>query len=327
MKISYHTIKSNLDLNTGYGQAGFKIVTSLQKLGHQVPFDDPSAPVQISFCSPPNYNFHPGQYKIGYTPWESTALPPGWLEAMNECDEVWATSEWTAQVYRNCGVKPPVFVYEHGIDELWQPLDRKPTDKVRFLHFGDPALRKGGQFALDAFREAFGNRSDVHMTFKTYSEHRLGAWTKSKIVPPDKVYQNVSVVNKSLSVPELVRLHKTHDVMVYPSYGEGFGLIPLQALATGMPVICTDDWAPYKKFLGPLALTGEYRHSPWVVHPGNVYHPDYDGLVSLLKYSFENIDSLRTLYSSQAESVIKEFDWLDKTEQAWEHILERFTDN
>lgn len=327
MIISYHTIDNNLDLSTGYGAAGFKVVTSLQALGHKVPFSDKTAPVQISFCSPQYYRFYEGQYKIGYTPWESTELPGGWLENMNKCDEVWATSEWTANVYRNAGVTVPVHVYEHGIDSCWQPVDRTPSDKVRFLHVGEPALRKGGQFTLDAFRAAFGSREDVHLTFKTYDRHKLGAWTEKGIILPQLAYNNVSILSKTLEPAEMVKFHEDYDVMVYPSYGEGFGLIPLQALATGMPVICTDDWAPYRKYLGSLALSGRYDRSPWLIHPGNVYFPNYEMLVELMKFSADNIDWLRKEFFNQAPDVIAEFDWLAKTEQAFAHIVERFTDN
>lgn len=324
MKISYYTTKQNLDITTGYGHAGFKVVTSLQALGHQVPFDDETAPVQISFCSPQYYKFYPGQYRIGFTPWESTELPAGWLDSMNKCDEVWATSEWTANVYKNAGVKPPIFVYEHGVDDIWQPVDRKPSGKVRFLHVGEPALRKGGQMTLDAFRAAFGDRRDVHLTFKTYNQHRLGAWTKDKITLPDLAYKNVSVVSRTVNPKELVDLYGQNDIMVYPSYGEGFGLIPLQALATGMPTICTDDWAPYRKYLGELSINGRYDRSPWLVHPGNVYFPNYDMLIDTMRFAAENVDYLRDKFMAQAPEVIDEYNWLDKTEQAWQHIIEKF---
>jgi glycosyltransferase involved in cell wall biosynthesis len=327
MDISYHTTVQNLDLATGYGQAGFKVVTSLQALGHRVPFDDKKCPVQLAFSSPKSYKFHPGQYKIGYTPWESTALPPGWLEGFNSCDEVWATNDYCADIYRNCGVKPPVYVYEHGIDDIWQPVDRTPSSKVRFLHFGAPAHRKHGQLTLDAFRDAFGDREDVHMTFKTYDNHGLRAWSHEGVTTPNRAFENVSVVNRFMEIEELVDFHNYFDVLVYPSAGEGFGLIPLQALATGMPVICTEVWASYKRFLGPLGLQGEYQHSPWIVHPGKVYQPDYDQLVDMFIYAYDNIDTLRKQFVTQAPDVIKEYDWLDKTEKAFQHIVERFTTN
>src|SRR5215210_7739594 len=79
LKISYKTIFSNLRLTVGFGYAGFNIVTALQKLGHSVPFDDEDCPIQLCFDHPDRFSFHDHQYKIGYSPWESTGMRPGWV--------------------------------------------------------------------------------------------------------------------------------------------------------------------------------------------------------------------------------------------------------
>lgn len=302
------------------------MVLSLQALGHTVPFDDASAPVQISFSNPLNYKFHEGQYKIGYTPWESTTVPAPWLPKMNECDEVWATSPWVAEVYRKAGVKPPIYVFEHGIDPHWQPVSREPDGVVRFLHVGEPALRKGGQMALDAFREAFGDRTDVHLTLKGYYQHYLRGWSEKGYGNAEGMFENVTVMPKEIKGQALIDLYGAHDVMVYPSYGEGFGFIPLQALAMGMPTICTDGWCSYSKFLGPLKLTGRWDRSIWSIHPGNVYYPDYPALVKLYEEAAAGIDYYKKIYSAQVPDVQNEYDWLTRTENAIEHVVERFTD-
>lgn len=325
MRISFHTIKRNLNKSVGYGQAGSQVVTSLQELGHEVPFDDPSAPVQISMTTPDKYEFHPGQYKIGYTPWESTVLPTGWLEHMNKCDEVWATSQWTADVYRNAGVTVPLRVYEHGLNPMWKPVKRERGDVVRFFHHGEPALRKGGMLALDAFRDAFGDRTDVHLTFKVYYQHFLSGYENGTLKRADSVYNNVTIEGDNLFPSELVALYQQQDVMVYPSYGEGFGFIPLQALGTGMPVISTYDWAPYAKFLRPLGLNARLDRSIWNLHPGDVYYPDYEQLVTLYEWTFNHIEDLHEHFYQQALEVHKAYNWKDKTEAAFAHIVERFS--
>lgn len=324
MKISFHTIKANLNKSVGYGVAGDNVVRALQRLGHEVPFDDASAPVQISMTTPNNYRFHEGQYKIGYTPWESTELPHGWLEGMNACDEVWATSEWTAQVYREAGVTVPLRVYEHGLDPRWQPVKRERSGPVKFFHHGEPALRKGGMMALQAFRAAFGDSTDVHLTFKVYHQHFLGVFKDGFMMNASLVYDNVSIIGDDMFASELVDLYATQDAMVYPSYGEGFGFIPLQALGTGMPTISTHDWAPYADFLHPLALNARPDRSIWNLHPGDVFYPSYDHLVSLYRWTADNIDSLQEHYFAQAEAVHAAFNWDRKTEDAFGHIVAKF---
>lgn len=327
MKISFHTVKDNLDTTRGYGAAGFRVVRSLQELGHEVPFDDSSAEVQISFCAPHMYKFHEGQYKIGYTPWESTELPHGWLEKMNECDEVWATSEWVANVYRAAGVVKPIFVYEHGLDEKWKPKERELGDTIKFLHVGEPALRKGGQMAVDAFLRAFGDRSDVHLTVKAYHQHYLRLWHDGKVVTPDKAHDNISIIDEQIPFSEMIEMYYEHDVLIYPSYGEGFGFIPLQGLGTGMPVISTTDWAPYAKYLQKTGISSRVDRSIWSMHPGDVFYPNYDELTDrMLELSDRDFLSARQKESYQlAKSVHDEYNWLRKTEEAFEHIVTMFT--
>lgn len=309
MKISYYTVDGNLDVTNGYGKAGFEFIRALQKAGHEVPFDDEEAPIQISFCQPTHYKFHEGQYKIGYTPWESTELPDGWLEKMNACDEVWATSEWVKKVYLNAGVTVPVHVVHHGLDPKWAPIKRDYDGVTKFFHHGEPALRKGGQMTLDAFRAAFGDREDVHLTFKANSQHYLRAWHDGAFSLPE--YNNVTIITTLMHESELVDLYNQMHCMVYPTYGEGFGLIPLQALGTGMPVISTTDWAPYRKFIDSawLFVNARQDRSVWPVHPGNVYYPDFPSLVRKFKEVQSDIRACLDYFEDSAPDVHRQFSW------------------
>lgn len=330
MEISFSTIPDNLTTANGYGYAGFNMVLSLQKLGHRVPYQSPSAPVEIFFSQPEFFDFtSQDQYKIGYTPWESTALPSGWLEGFEECDEVWTPSPLIAQWYKDAGVTKDVHVYEHGIDPVWKPKKRQDTGKIRFLHHGEPAPRKGGQLALDAFRAAFGNRDDVELTFKAHNYSLIRAFDRSGSIlgVPEDIYNNVHVYRQEFDLEtQLIPLYHRNDVMVYPSYGEGFGLIPLQAMGTGMVTICTGAWAPYERLLEPeLKLNSTLGASPWEeMHPGNVFHPDFDHLVDLYRYTYDNFDSLKQRAYKRSFQVHQEYDWTRLTESAFGHIFDRF---
>ena len=136
MKISFFTPTINLKNSNGYGYAGLNIVESLKKIGHQVPYSDPKSPVQFNFAQPEHFKMHRGQYQIGYTPWESTGIRPEWTERMNLCDEVWATSDWCAKVFKDNGVIKPIYVYPHGIEDFWKPKRRVVNEgqPIKFLH-------------------------------------------------------------------------------------------------------------------------------------------------------------------------------------------------
>lgn len=325
-RLSYNTDLSNLNLNVGYGVAGYNIVKSLQALGYEVPFSDETAPVEMFFCQPEYWEFsNDNQYKIGYWPWESTKMPDSWYWHIDQADELWTTSPWCQKIL-GADLGREFKLYEHGIDHSWVPLQRKPSSKVRFLHVGEPAPRKAGQMALDAFREAFGDSEDVHLTIKAhnFSTVRVYDRYKSIICNPEDL-KNVSVITENVEEGAMQSLYYMHDVLVYPSYGEGFGLIPLQALASGMPTICTSEWAPYKRFLGDLGLSSRYIDSPWEAeHPGKVLEPSFDELVQTMIDTKNNIDDYTHMFYHQAASVHEYYDWINLTKNAFAHLDEKF---
>lgn len=332
MRISFYTVKSNLKTDNGYGYAGNSVRNSLQNLGHEVSFHDESADFQMNFCQPTLYSNFANQYSIGYTPWESSSLPKGWLKGFDSVDEVWTTSQKCKEWYEAAGVTKPLYVYEHGIEDVWEPKQRKSKDVVKFLHLGEPAPRKGGQIAFEAFKKAFGAQDDVHLTIKAHGHSTIRAYAstfhrggpRSILGLPHEVYKNVTLVDDTLSLEELVGLYHSHHALVYPSWGEGFGLIPLQALATGMPTICTGSWAPYERFLGDLSLNSREVSSKWPdIHPGMMSEPDVDHLVELYRYTYNNYESLSKKFFDNAETVHSEYNWDRLTESAFRHLENR----
>ncbi|ASR77527.1 glycosyltransferase [Streptomyces phage Paradiddles] len=322
MDISFSTIPGNLNTTIGYGVAGFNMVRSLQKLGHRVPFADKNCKIEIFFSQPDYWEWsNQFSYHIGYTPWESTGLPAGWLEQMNLADEVWTTSEIIRRWYTAAGVKN-VKVYPHGIDPQWTPKKRNVYEKMRFLHMGEPAPRKGGQMAVDAFRAAFGDSSDVELTVKAHRLNNTRRIFDGRILGPITDYNNVRLVTQELPEDHLVSFVKSYHVMVYPSWGEGFGLIPFQAIATGMPTICTEKWAQYRSYLGPLGLDSKLTDSPWPgVHPGKMLEPSFDDLVDKYRYAYDNFDELSNYFYAQAPKLHEEYNWETLTEKAFAHLI------
>lgn len=55
---------------------------------------------------------------------------------------------------------------------------------------------------------------------------------------------------------ELLELFKRHDILVAPSRSEGFGIMPLSALASGMPVLTTAGTGQDEYLYGDLPLSG-----------------------------------------------------------------------
>ena len=329
MKISFSTPIINLRNSNGYGYAGQNIVNSLKELGHEVPFQDPKSPVQLNFSQPTNFKLHRKQYQIGYTPWESTVVPENWIDILKNVDEVWTTSDWCANIFTYNGLKN-VKVFTHGIDPIWTPKRRKESDVIKFLHVGEPAPRKAGQMVVDAFGYLYGNNPKYSLTIKAYKHNTTRVYNnyidKNIVGLPHEYYNNIKVITDDIPLENLVKLYHDHDVLVYPSYGEGFGFIPIQALATGMPTICTSGWAQYENYLGPLKLKSSYIKSPWPFpHEGEVLEPSYQHLLEVMRDIAHNFNAYSGYYFAQSEKIHKDYNWIQLTDNSFKHIFKKFS--
>lgn len=320
MRISFATPKSSKKIggHNGYGYATLCILKSLQELGYEVNDNDRTADVEFAFNQPLAWEFKSDtSYKIGYHPWESTLLLDGWADIMNKCDEIWTPSPVTADWYtRYSGIKVPVYVFEHGVEHDWEPVKREPEHTIKFLHVGGEATRKGGWDMPAMFRIAFnGYRDDVTLTLKMINTN----WHNIRQLG------KVRYINERYDHDEMKQLFRYHDVYAYPSHGEGFGLTPLQALATGMPTIIPDAWAPYRRFVDPkLAVSSKFKQSNWPeIHPGFMFDPDRDEFIDRMRYAADHYDEVRDFACSNAFEIHKEYDWNNLTKAAFEALEAR----
>lgn len=329
MIISYSSVPEALTLTNGYSIAGFNIVRALQKLGHKVPYQDPRAPVEIHWSNPDEYRFSsPDQYKIIMGTWESYPIPARWRKQFDQADEVWTTNpimaNWFAQVAGR-----EVKSYEHGVDgDIWSPRRKVASGgKIRFLHDGEPSPRKNGQMALDAFRAAFGDRDDVHLTLKCLG---MNTTRVNGYQLPDKVYKNVTIDKSVYPNPEdVAAVYARNHVLVCNSEAEGFGLPGLQGIASGMITLCNPGWASYKRFILPeLRLQSKFgtaQHQSVV--PGKAFPVDFDDLVDRYRYVADNFESLSASAFETAPRAIAAYDWVNLTEKAFAPVLEKVSNN
>lgn len=138
-------------------------------------------------------------------------------------------SKWAANSFiEDYGVcKEQVEVVPVGVDlTVWQPdHTKRDSDIVRILFVGGEFERKGGSLLLEAFQQLPSNTAELIIV------------TRSNITPQD----GVTVYNHlQPNSPELVHLFQSCDLFVLPTKADTFGIVAVEASATGLPVIMTD---------------------------------------------------------------------------------------
>lgn len=321
MKISFNNGTGLLP--TGYGYANFKLMTNLTKLDYSVMTNKIPADVEVNFIQPHLYRFFDDRsFKVGYTPWESTMLPTAdgdWIKPMLECNEVWAPNQFTKNIFEDHGV-PDVKVFHHGVDDTFAPRERNIRYKLRFLHVGHPALRKGLTETVEAFLDLFAGNDDVELVVKGYKN------SNKHYELPEAVYKepNIKVILDNLNYTEMADLYGSCHALLYPSWGEGFGLIPLQAMATGMPAIFTSGWADYQYLADDLAIKSELSMHPWQdVHPGMMFKPDMDDFKKNILKVYNNPEQYLREFEIKSHEIHKDWTWLGIVEKFMNEFKER----
>lgn len=294
----------------GYGYAAVNLIKALQDRGVKVAFNSYDSKVHISFVQPQLYEGQVGQYRIGYTPWESTEIPAAWVDQINERDEFWTTSRWCQKVFQNYGLDPTVV--HHGIDPEDFPIfDRSVSDKFNFLHIGEPTERKGGQRVVNAFVDLFEGRDDIRLIMKANGEvsarwrDQRGQYHGNAALHPQ-----ITVHTDRFSSAQMRHLYHTAHCMVYPTNGEGFGLIPFQAIATGLPTICTNATAcsDFAEMSMPLKSTPIEGYG---IHLGEWADPDLTHLKELMMKAVDDWESEKQKAIRSARVIHEEMKWSD----------------
>jgi alpha-maltose-1-phosphate synthase len=124
-------------------------------------------------------------------------------------------------------VKARVCVIPYGAPEINENVTRPPNDRLRILFVGALTQAKGLSYLFDAVARV-----------KEHVDLTLIGQRVSESVPSQSLLDRHRWI-PSLSHERLLSEMAAHDVLVLPSLHEGFGLVILEAMAQGTPVITT----------------------------------------------------------------------------------------
>lgn len=253
--------------------------------------------------------------KIGLFTCEADAIPRDMVRICNGFDLVCVPSKWCFNAFSKSGVEASKLrIVNHGVDEAFKPLpDAQKFDKFTFLHLCSATKyleRKGTMDLLYAFDRVFRGNKDVQLkVYRVESEERV--FFRSEAVP-------------SAPPSEQAKRYNSVNMLIAPSRGEGFSLIPLESLACGISAALTNATGSTEYFpvedpqsygVVEIPHKGKFR---WGQEAGDGVDLDRRGLLDALKLSYDNREALSINAIKNAESI--------KNKWAWNVVLKDFLD-
>ncbi len=287
----------------GYG----KMVGGLKAaLSEKVTLDDQAE--TVLFALRPNMitGWFDDQRVSVLTMWETNWLPPQFYEYMPLIETMIVPSmhnfDLFSQFHNNVHMIPL------GVDRaVWCPSDVIPHGKFRIMCGGSEWYRKGLDVVLEVFNKLQLPDAELHI----------------KIVPPhlsapkNLDYPNVVVHREWLTVEQERDLVRSMDGFVSVSRGEGFGLMPLQAVSAGVPTILSNahghrEFADLATHRIPTTSVPTSK-GDWY-EMGDWDEPDAEALAEAIKDLYNNRDKYRrqaTLTAPQTAA----FNWETSADQ------------
>lgn len=280
----------------------------------------PKWPVTVVYFLPYALTRFRSKVTLSMTMWETDRMPDIWARLCDElADGMIVPSQHCAEVFQP-RVHCPVKVAPFGTDtDLHSFCDRSDHgDPFVFLMSGLLHYRKGVEFALRAFREEFAASEPVELWLKTRRNFLDVGNERQTLADP-----RIAIIDTDYSRERMVKMYHEADCLLAPSRGEGSGLTPRDAMATGLPVIMT-DWGGLREIADPRygwpipvfdlepAPLENTSYGPGVTGGGDIGNFALPDVVELRKH-------MRTVYEDRAlrlEVGARAADWM-RREWTW----------
>lgn len=311
----------------GYSTTSGGLIRELKKHSiHASPFFE-GQKVALLYHNPYSVQRLESPYRIIYTMFESDKIPDDWVEYLEAADRVLVPSKWCQEVFKKAGVDTEVVPLGYDADTyqfIERPLKSKTRENFTFLHYNAFNIRKGFPEVLKAFTKAFKRDEPVRMVFKT---------TQNTLPFPliQSEYPHIEVIKGKFNDAEMKELMGRSDCFVFPSRGEGFGITPLETMATGMSCILPNAHGLSEYFNSDCmyevkvkemcpALYSSYKG----IDVGKMVVCDVDDLARQMRYIYEHQEEAQEK-GKRASEYVKEYT-ISKTGERLSKILQEALD-
>ena len=210
----------------------------LSELAKRLPVTDKQDSVLLAPFNPDFCKFSMFRVPVvAYTTFESDRWPDRWVRELNYSLKVIVPQEWVRKALIDSGCKVPVEVIPQAYKRFEPPQRKRDKDEpYTFGFLGVPVARKNLAMAAEALPD--GCKLLVR-----------AAWLPGGVSKITKT--GVEYVGGNLSDQGVYdQFWSKIDCLVFPSAGEGYSMVPREAIHMGIPVITTDIPA-HKDISGP----------------------------------------------------------------------------
>jgi glycosyltransferase involved in cell wall biosynthesis len=217
---------------------------------------------------------------------------PEWKQRRKDAELTLATkisvaSAFTKKSLDRFDLRVPILVTPYGFPvEAFAPRPQPPKGRFTVLSVGSHDLRKGTPYLLEAWKRAAIPDAELHLIgplrlAKPFVDGYAGTFRHWPHVPKS----------------ELGARYAAADLLVFPTLGDGFGLVIQEAMCSGTPVLTTPCGG------GPECITDGV--DGWLIPPRDV-----DALVERLRSCAANRDRVHEV-GRAARARAERWTWRD----------------
>lgn len=171
------------------------------------------------------------QHGIGDS-WLNNAQMRKTLQEYEWADTIYVHSDYTRRSFLDAGIPGDKLKRMYlRVASRFRPPDQRPDDETfRVVYVGRVEATKGVPLLLEAFSEL--STDDKQLTL-------VGNWSTRSM----RKYMEPWLADDRIRLApgDPLPVLQEADAFVHPTYEDGFGYAPMEALACGVPVIATED--------------------------------------------------------------------------------------
>jgi glycosyltransferase involved in cell wall biosynthesis len=252
---------------------------------------------------------------------EVDKLKPKEKVHLNSADGIFVASNWAKDILLQNDITKPVYVAPLGVDmDIFKPpASIKMSGNYKFFHIGKWEHRKGHDFLLQAFNEAFEKDDNVELWLLPFNmflkPEEENSWIE--LAKNSKLGEKINIVGRLPTQYHLAEYIYHGDCGIYLSRAEGWNNSILESMALNKPIIATNYSAHTEYCTKDNSYLVDITETE-IANDGKWFHGEGSWAKLGQKELDQTIEFMRFVYHNNIKSntdgfeTAKKFSW-DKT--------------